>query len=79
MASDRVPEARLAALETSTAVRDALRNPHLRELLLDVRESRDIVAALKAAMQLPIFVEFADACLAVCNASEGVSGGEAAE
>lgn len=65
--SDRVPAERLAVLETAPAVRAALANPHLSELLLDIRGSVDAVAALRAAMQVPIFVEFADACLAVCD------------
>lgn len=77
-ASDRVPLSSLAALEVDTAVRVALESAHVRDILLEIRESQDAVAALKAAMQRPVFVEFADACLAVCGLKRKDEAAEAA-
>lgn len=49
----------------SKELRDLLCNPHLRQLLrsVDSADSKDDV--MKAAMQEPLFVEFADRCLKI--------------
>jgi hypothetical protein len=65
--SDRVPESTLASLASSDDVRGALANPHLRALLLEIDRAPDAELALRKAMAIPIFTEFANACLAVCG------------
>ncbi|XP_012706560.2 zinc finger HIT domain-containing protein 3 isoform X1 [Fundulus heteroclitus] len=62
---DKVPLHRLQSLGQSTALRDLLCNPHLRQLLRSVDGAESKEAAIKAAMQEPLFVEFADQCLKV--------------
>lgn len=49
----------------STELRDLLCNPHLRQLLRSVDDAESKASAMKAAMQEPLFVEFADQCLKV--------------
>ncbi|XP_015239132.1 PREDICTED: zinc finger HIT domain-containing protein 3 isoform X1 [Cyprinodon variegatus] len=62
---DKVPLQRLQSLSQSTELRDLLCNPHLRQLLRSVDDAESKDAAIKAAMQEPLFVEFADECLKV--------------
>lgn len=62
---DKVPLQRLQALGQSAALRDLLCNPHLRRLLRSVDDAESKEAAMKTAMQEPLFVEFADQCLKV--------------
>ncbi len=40
-------------------------NKHLRQLLLEVDKAKDKAAMIEGLMQEPIFVEFADQCLAI--------------
>jgi len=54
-------------LEGDDNVRQCLRNAHLRRLLQEIDTAPDPETALKQAMNVPIFVEFADACLNVCG------------
>ncbi|XP_065197362.1 zinc finger HIT domain-containing protein 3-like [Sycon ciliatum] len=62
---DRVTAEQLQALGVSAPLRDMLHNHHLRDVLRGVDASASATVALKAAMQLPIFSEFADECLRV--------------
>ncbi|XP_047235101.1 zinc finger HIT domain-containing protein 3 isoform X1 [Girardinichthys multiradiatus] len=62
---DKVPLQRLQLLGQSAELRDLLCNPHLRRLLCSVDDAESKEAAIKAAMQEPLFVEFADQCLKV--------------
>ncbi|KAM4727178.1 zinc finger HIT domain-containing protein 3 isoform 2-T2 [Anableps anableps] len=62
---DKVPLQRLQLLGQSTELRDLLCNPHLRQLLRSVDHAESKEAAMKAAMQEPLFLEFADQCLKV--------------
>ena len=52
---------------SSEAVRTMLSNPHLRQLLLELDKSPAPQQALRRAMNIPVFVEFADECLRVCG------------
>lgn len=51
--------------ETSEEVTKLLTNSHLRNLLVTVDNSENSQEIMQKAMQEPIFVEFADACLKV--------------
>ena len=44
-----------------------LANPYLRDLLLELDGSPAPQLALRRAMNIPVFVEFADQCLRVCG------------
>ena len=55
----------LSATEQSSALRDMLYNPHLRDIVTGIDGARDPTAALKKAMAFPIFTEMADECLRV--------------
>ena len=52
---------------TSQALKDMLCNRHLRQLLLDIHGSRDPQLSVQRAMNIPVFVEFADECLQICG------------
>jgi len=67
----------LALLSESTAVGRSLRNQHLRDLLVEIDSAAQPVPLLRTAMQIPIFVEFADACLEVCGLRPDVEAGSA--
>ncbi|MED6276710.1 hypothetical protein CHARACLAT_005734 [Characodon lateralis] len=62
---DKVPLQRLQLLGQSAELRDLLCNPHLRRLLCSVDDAESKEDAIMAAMQEPLFVEFADQCLKV--------------
>ncbi|XP_043997327.1 zinc finger HIT domain-containing protein 3 isoform X2 [Gambusia affinis] len=62
---DKVPPQRLQLLGQSPELRDLLSNPHLRQLLRSIDDAESKASAMKAAMQEPLFVEFADQCLKV--------------
>ncbi|EDQ84717.1 uncharacterized protein MONBRDRAFT_12569 [Monosiga brevicollis MX1] len=61
--SDSLSPAQLAALAQSQTVRDMLANHHLRNLLDEIDDSANAPAAMKRARHIPLFTEFADACL----------------
>ncbi|XP_059207771.1 zinc finger HIT domain-containing protein 3 isoform X2 [Centropristis striata] len=70
---DKVPLQRLQLLGQSKELRDLLCNPHLRQLLRSVDSAASKDDAMKAAMQEPLFVEFADQCLkTVENEADGL-------
>lgn len=51
---------------------DLLCNPHLRRLLRSVDSAENKDAAMRAAMQEPLFTEFSDQCLKIVeNEPEG--------
>lgn len=56
--------------ETNDEVTKLLTNTHLRNLLVTVDNSENPVEIMQKAMQEPIFVEFADACLKVVEPEE---------
>ncbi|XP_055386769.1 zinc finger HIT domain-containing protein 3 [Condylostylus longicornis] len=62
---DTVDIALLKKLEKSDELRKLLENPHLRNYLLEVDRAPSAWKAMKVAMQEPLFIEFADACLKV--------------
>jgi hypothetical protein len=53
--------------EQSTQLQNLLANPHLRDLLLAVDSSPNAANVIEAAMQEPIFLEFADVCLSLVD------------
>ncbi|XP_021380529.1 zinc finger HIT domain-containing protein 3 [Lonchura striata] len=67
---DRVPAHRLRLLGESEELRELLRNPHLRQLLLALERARDKSSVLRRLMQEPLFVEFADCCLGIVEPPE---------
>ena len=58
-----LPKAKLEKLKDSQELKKLLENPHLREFLKHAHETYNPAGFLKLAMQEPLFVEFADACL----------------
>ena len=58
-----VPKERLERLERSEELKRVLRNPHLRNFLSHLNSTHNPSGFMQYAMQEPIFVEFADACL----------------
>ncbi|XP_064250966.1 zinc finger HIT domain-containing protein 3 [Passer domesticus] len=67
---DRVPPQKLQLLGESAELRELLRNPHLRQLLLGLERARDRSALLRRLMREPLFAEFADCCLAIVEPPE---------
>ncbi|XP_003725361.1 zinc finger HIT domain-containing protein 3 [Strongylocentrotus purpuratus] len=61
---DQLTQEQLNKLGESDSVRDLLQNPHLRVLITQLDKADEKAKAIEGAMQEPIFVEFADACLA---------------
>ncbi len=55
----------ISCVGQSEELRDLLCNPHLRQLLRSVDGADSKYDAMKAAMQEPLFVEFADQCLKI--------------
>jgi hypothetical protein len=62
-----VPLSKLQQLRSHPEILACLSNRHLRDMLASIDSAHNPVAALKEAMQIPIFIEFADACLALCG------------
>ncbi|XP_017013738.2 zinc finger HIT domain-containing protein 3 [Drosophila takahashii] len=62
---DTVPAEKLQQLETNQNLLNLLHNPHLRSLLQQIDVAINAQSAMTAAMQEPLFVEFANACLEV--------------
>ncbi|XP_042369509.1 zinc finger HIT domain-containing protein 3 [Plectropomus leopardus] len=75
---DKVPLQRLQLLAQSTELKDVLCNPHLRRLLRSVDGAENKDAAMRAAMQEPLFVEFSDQCLKIVE-KETLTSNEAAD
>ena len=51
-----------------------LGNRHLRELLVEIDQATNPQQALQRAMNIPVFVEFADECLRMCGLREAEEG-----
>nr|XP_039272579.1 zinc finger HIT domain-containing protein 3-like [Styela clava] len=60
---DKISIADLNNLKSSIALKDLLKNPHLRTILCEMDKSGCKEEHLSNLMQEPIFVEFADECL----------------
>ncbi|KAF4523097.1 hypothetical protein B566_EDAN003110 [Ephemera danica] len=60
---DTVPREKLTLLEQNEKLRNLLSNRHLQTLLSTVDNAPNAANVMEAAMQEPIFVEFADLCL----------------
>ena len=65
--TDMIPLAKLHHLRNSSIILASLSNSNLRTMLLDIDKATDPVKALREAMTIPIFIEFADACLSNCD------------
>ena len=74
--NDIVPLATLRLIRSNPDILASLSNRHLRQMLQEIDESDNPVEKLKSSMMIPIFLEFADACLEVCgvNILEGAKG-----
>jgi len=64
---DILPEEQLERLQHSPDVLACLANPHLCDFLRKVDATHNPKGFLRVAMQEPLFVEFADACLAAIH------------
>ncbi|XP_017474111.1 PREDICTED: zinc finger HIT domain-containing protein 3 isoform X1 [Rhagoletis zephyria] len=62
---DTVPRSKLELLKHCETLHNLLYNSHLRNLLTEIDVAPDAWKAMKAAMQEPLFLEFADECLAI--------------
>ncbi|GAB1296604.1 Zinc finger HIT domain-containing protein 3 [Apodemus speciosus] len=67
---DRVSLQNLKNLGESETLRSLLLNPHLRQLMLSLDQGDDKARLMKACMQEPLFVEFADCCLRIVEPSQ---------
>ncbi|XP_006983243.1 zinc finger HIT domain-containing protein 3 [Peromyscus maniculatus bairdii] len=66
---DRVSLQSLKNLGESATLRSLLLNPHLRQLMVNLDQGDDKAQLMKACMQEPLFVEFADCCLGIVEPS----------
>ncbi|XP_062131408.1 zinc finger HIT domain-containing protein 3 [Drosophila sulfurigaster albostrigata] len=62
---DTIPLALLQKLNDCEPLRQLLLNPHLRALLQQIDVAHNANLTMTAAMQEPLFIEFANACLQV--------------
>ncbi|XP_070334713.1 zinc finger HIT domain-containing protein 3 isoform X1 [Odocoileus virginianus] len=67
---DRVSLQNLKNLGESAALKSLLLNPHLRQLMVDLDRADDKAKLMRACMQEPLFVEFADCCLRIVEPSQ---------
>ncbi|XP_036369484.1 uncharacterized protein DDB_G0290685 isoform X1 [Octopus sinensis] len=65
MTEDQVLPSQLKKLDTSKKLHELLSNQHLRDMLIRLNSSDNISHAIEAAMQEPIFSEYASVCLEV--------------
>ncbi|EFA09025.1 zinc finger HIT domain-containing protein 3 [Tribolium castaneum] len=63
--ADTVPFEKLQLLNGDENLKNLLCNPHLRDLLVTINNSKEPEKIMQMAMQEPLFLEFADACLKV--------------
>uniref|UniRef100_A0A8C6ZZ80 Zinc finger HIT-type containing 3 n=1 Tax=Neovison vison TaxID=452646 RepID=A0A8C6ZZ80_NEOVI len=66
---DRVSLQNLKNLGESAALRSLLLNPHLRQLMVSLDQGDNKAKLMRACMQEPLFVEFADCCLRIVEPS----------
>lgn len=62
---DRVSLQNLKNLGESAMLRSLLLNPHLRQLMINLDQGDNKAKLMRAYMQEPLFVEFADCCLRI--------------
>lgn len=67
---DRVSLQNLKNLGKSATLRSLLLNPHLRQLMVNLDQGEDKAKLMRAYMQEPLFVEFADCCLGIVEPSQ---------
>ncbi|XP_003414618.1 zinc finger HIT domain-containing protein 3 [Loxodonta africana] len=67
---DRVSLQNLKNLGDSASLRSLLLNPHLRQLMVSLDQGDDKATLMRAYMQEPLFVEFADCCLRIVEPSQ---------
>lgn len=67
---DTVPPERLQELAKSVAIKEMLKNPHLKNFLQEINSAPNPWNAMKLAMMEPLFIEFADECLRAVEARE---------
>jgi zinc finger HIT domain-containing protein 3 len=67
---DTVPPEKLAQLGQSEKIKELLKNPHLRNFLVEVNSAHNSWSAMKLAMMEPIFLEFADECMNIVEPQE---------
>ncbi|ERE68600.1 zinc finger HIT domain-containing protein 3 [Cricetulus griseus] len=67
---DRVSLQNLKSLGESATLRSLLLNPHLRQLMVNLDQGDNKAKLMKACMQEPLFVEFADCCLRIVEPSQ---------
>ncbi|XP_014717773.1 zinc finger HIT domain-containing protein 3 [Equus asinus] len=67
---DRVSLQILKNLGESAALRSLLLNPHLRQLMVSLDQGDNKAKLMRACMQEPLFVEFADCCLRIVEPSQ---------
>ncbi|KAK7829934.1 hypothetical protein U0070_003389 [Myodes glareolus] len=67
---DRVSLQKLRNLGESATLRSLLLNPHLRQLMVNLDQGDNKAKLMKACMQEPLFVEFADCCLRIVEPSQ---------
>lgn len=69
---DTVPVEKLEELRHSEELKEVLKNPHVRNIMIAIMNSSNPTEAIALAMKEPIFVEMADACLKVVESSDEV-------
>nr|CAG4644474.1 EOG090X0JQ4 [Lepidurus arcticus] len=69
---DTVPVEQLALLKNDEYLNQCLENPHLRQILISLVNNPNPKSAMQSAMQEPIFLELADACLKVVDTSSNL-------
>ena len=67
---DRVSLQNLKNLGESETLRSLLLNPHLRQLMISLDQGDNKAKLMRACMQEPLFVEFADCCLGIVEPSQ---------
>nr|XP_004664591.1 zinc finger HIT domain-containing protein 3 [Jaculus jaculus] len=67
---DRVSLQDLKNLGKSATLRNLLLNPHLRQLMISLDQGDNKAKLMRACMQEPLFVEFADCCLQIVEPSQ---------
>ncbi|KAK9883684.1 hypothetical protein WA026_001855 [Henosepilachna vigintioctopunctata] len=59
---DLIPINKLESLRNENRLHQLLKNPHLKDLLKTINNSKNPEEVMQKAMQEPLFTEFADVC-----------------
>eukprot|EP00794_Sanderia_malayensis_P014287 gene14288-15774_t len=70
---DRVPNCILERLGHSKELKDQLENKHLRNMLREIDNDSNPGDKLESAMQIPIFIEFAESCMGITEQDTSTS------